>query len=232
VLYEYQNSIHGSCDLLVRRTVESLSRRYEQTATGCTESSSNVNDNVEKQQWILNDQLQNGLDALYDLDSLIANIASHIDAIEVDGRKISSDSASAADSMEPKNGRAALDCLARLFMMKGCYDLALKGFLALAVLHGGIELGQIEDEAIRIINHEGPLNIVRSTPYLFVLQMIKNHHLEWCLLDDTTGAGQQLANLRACSPCWAGSSRSFSSRELCFASANIDVIPGWHKGQL
>lgn len=189
-LFEYQSNIDVSFDTMVRRTSESLNHRYEQTAVGYLDFSSDrssVPAQVERRS-PRGDQPQDATDSLYDINNLMTFLAQWAASIKVDTSVSTSPSTAAAKGFDLAGGRdsrVALDGLARLYMMKGCYDEALKCFLVLGALHSSKSFDEIEEDALSIANGENRDHDGNRGPYSFVLFLIENYHLHQCILEAT-----------------------------------------------
>ena len=86
------------------------------------------------------------------------------------------------------NSQTSLDVVARLRMMQLRYDLSLKAFLTIGIVHSPLSMQQIEADAIKLANGDKDSNsehvVFGSTSYSFVLGLIENHTLHQHLLDD------------------------------------------------
>lgn len=85
------------------------------------------------------------------------------------------------------DGRAELDALARLNMMKGNYDDALRCFLMIGILHPIKTFEELEVEAVFRTQQNTKGNGLNQTlhegSYALVLSIVSNHHQHGCLLD-------------------------------------------------
>lgn len=70
--------------------------------------------------------------------------------------------------------------------MQGNYDLSLKAYLYIAIVHSGTSLASLEESALAMVNgtkaSDPPIRI-NGRGYEFVMGLIENHHLHPRLLD-------------------------------------------------
>ena len=174
----------------IRSTEISLQRRYLQTAAGYLifpvrdiEEELNVSEpryevsNVDSE------------DSLFDVAKAVTMIASRVPVVaslDVLEAKDAPDT-SAVSALEP-NSRICLDAMARLRLMQGEYDSALKCFLAIGALHATNPIEFFEESAIRIVN--GTNTKVKSIPtsimnddYAFVMDLVERHELNQFLFE-------------------------------------------------
>lgn len=79
--------------------------------------------------------------------------------------------------------RVAFDAAAKLNMMKGEFDEALRNYLQLG-LHCPVKAwGEIENDAVDAVNSNQPRTDSQPAKYSYVLSIIESHHLQECLLN-------------------------------------------------
>jgi vacuolar protein sorting-associated protein 41 len=182
-LFEYQSNLDVGFDSMVRHTTERLNHRYEQTAVGYLDRAtdrSSVPTQVERRP-ARNENIQDSPDSLYNIDDLIAVLAQRISVIKKDASN--STVTVSVDSARNRDSRVALDALAKLYMMKGRYDEALKFFLVLGAMHSSKSLVEIEDDALSMVNEDPVARDGYLGPYSFVLYLIETYHLQQSLLE-------------------------------------------------
>jgi vacuolar protein sorting-associated protein 41 len=119
-------------------------------------------------------------ESLYDIDEVAKTVS----------RSAKFDSGVETDAMKSKNTPVALDALARLNMMRGQYDAALKCFLLIGALHSARPLEEFDAAAAEFSDLEGKREIDRpwqpkdGAPYTYVLDVVDSHNLHQFLLDD------------------------------------------------
>lgn len=183
-LFEYQNARTLSSEFLVQFATESLNLRFEQTAVPYLNLSAITSSPVvpsEPQQQSIKREVQDKEDSLYDIDELISFVSQRATSIDFD--KLHRKGHVQIDYTGIRNGRVALDSLARLLMMGNFYDDALKCFLVLGATHATQTLDEIENEAISAINDTATAQPKQIFPFCFVLHLIENFHLHECLFD-------------------------------------------------
>lgn len=185
-LFENQSRLDVSFDAMVRRTTESLNHRYEQTAVGYLDLSSGRSSAAIGLERKPSDGMHthDATDSLYNIDDLIAYFVQKIAVLKLNTSTTSLSVANGIDSTSDRGSRVILEALAKLYMMKACYDEALKCFLVLGALHSSQPLEEIEDEALAMVNNDDNVDFERSrSPHSFVLNLIENYHLHQSLLE-------------------------------------------------
>jgi len=184
-LYEYQSEHDESFLPTLHAVEESLRRRSAQTAAGylrfpSPESSEQSHPVVSQ---CIEDAQSRSLNGLYDVDDLIPVISQRVDSHAI--RSALPANEPAQSGAELLNSRVALDALAKLNMMKGQYEDALRCFLTIGALHSSDSLDAVEDAAIRLVNSddtEKDPSARSKVPYAYVLAFIETHHLYQCIL--------------------------------------------------
>jgi len=98
-------------------------------------------------------------------------------------------SVAAADAKKEMNSRVVLDAAAKLSMMKGLFDDALRYFLMIGAHHPRKPWVDMEDEAVAAINtgeslQEASAKLRRNeSAYAHVISIIESHHLHQYLLN-------------------------------------------------
>eukprot|EP00536_Pseudo-nitzschia_multiseries_P008048 jgi/Psemu1/197130/e_gw1.198.18.1 len=87
-----------------------------------------------------------------------------------------------------QNDYSCLEAMARLRMMQGEYDLALKCFLAIGACHAKDPLQSFEKTAVEVVNgtgatHASPPSQISNQTYEFVISLIENHLLNQYLFE-------------------------------------------------
>jgi hypothetical protein len=204
-LHEFHPSKHGLViaankvdDATCRRFAESLHRRYEQTAVGYLDLSrlsstlrapsapTEVEQNRHHQSH-RHSFPETRNDTLYDLDELFHLISERIPILHIEHvspEAIPVTSASTGTRLK-WNSRVAFDAMAKLYMMKGEYEEALRCFLILGALHAPKSLPEIEIEALDTVNESENIKADSSatSSYSFVVRLIEKHHLHQALLE-------------------------------------------------
>ena len=180
----------GAEDSMMRETIQDaedrFACRFTQTSAGYLTFPVPTAPNKESRAHIRSESYYDTKKALFDVDKLLEIFAARTPVIS--GVEVPSDSLKDGDN-DP-NSRVALDATARLNMMKGQFDVALKYFLAIAALHSTRPLAEFETGAIQFSESVGsreidiPWQSESGVPYTFVLEAIESHHLHQCLLDE------------------------------------------------
>lgn len=184
-LYEYQCQGNESSLPGLHAAEESLRRRSTQTAAGYLQfpSEPSAQEQLHEPSQ-LDDESPN---SLFEVDDLLSYIAQRVDVLS-EVSAVSTTEVSPLSTRKQMNSRIALDALAKLNMMTGQYDDALKCFLRIGVLHSLQSLDTMEDAAIALVNG-GDVGKVpgnrAKVPYAYVISFIENHHLHQCLLTPT-----------------------------------------------
>jgi hypothetical protein len=202
-LHEFHPSKHGLViaankvdDATRRRFSESLHRRYEQTAVGYLDLSRlsstlrapSVPCETEQNRHHQSHRHafpETRNDSLYDLDELFRLISQRIPILNIENVRAEVAPVASASSRRKWDSRVALDALAKLYMMKGEYEEALRCFLILGALHAPKSLPEIEEEALDAVNESENIKADSSatSSYSFVVRLIEKHHLHQSLLE-------------------------------------------------
>ena len=183
-LFKYQITFDNSHEIDVRRTIESLRFRYEQSAVGYLDPSSPTGtiDHPTGSDFHLVDTSNStdNYDSLYNVDDVFDILAQRISIITFNA---SSDE-KAMSMRSESDSRVVIDGIAKMHMMKNSYDEALRCFLVLSAVHSIKSLDDIEQDALRMVNeNKESVNVGRA--YSYVLHLIEIHHLHQCLLETT-----------------------------------------------
>jgi len=189
-LYEYQSSLDGNFEGMLHLATESLTRRNEQTAVGYLALSSR-RDSVPAEiggQFPRRALVSDAMDSLYKIDDMIATVGRRIAIVKVAvGDNSFDEDSSNVIASDRMDSRVALESLAKLYMMKGNHDEALKFYLILGAVHASATLEEMEDKALEIVNTDAEISSTTSTetvsPYAFIIHLIENHHLHQFLLE-------------------------------------------------
>lgn len=184
-LFKYQTDIDSSHEIEVRRTIESLQFRYEQSAVGYLDTSSpsgTFNQPAVSDINLVNTSNSNDVyDSLYNVDDVFAILAQRISIITLNATSNEKEMTMHLPTRE-SDSRVVMDGIAKIHMMKNSYDEALKCFLVLSAVHSTESLEDIEQDALRIVN-ENREKVKIGGAYSFVLHLIEIHHLHQCLLE-------------------------------------------------
>lgn len=170
-LYEYQSLAEPAFENMVRLMQNNLTLRATQSAAGyLTLGQQQTQPTTDAMSTV---QLpESKTDALYDIDEVIDFIS----------ERIAMNAASIHHHDKNLNSRIVLDSVARLYMMNGSFEEALRCFLYLGTLHAAASLDDIETQAVACVNKTHFENKIESRPYSFLLKLIAKHHLHECLL--------------------------------------------------
>jgi hypothetical protein len=186
-LFEYQSERDKSFSATLHAAQESLRHRREQTAAGYlrfpsrSSTSEQSNTTLTRRNDEAHDEPQN---SLYDVKALFPIIAGRVNAIKTWSSPPGSDPTLTV-APGHMNSRVALDALAKLNMMMGQFDDALRCFLTIGALHSSRSLDAVEDAAIALVNSDGDSSDHSTVPYAFVLAFIEHHHLHEYILSPT-----------------------------------------------
>lgn len=185
-LYEYQSERDESFSSTLHAAQESLRHRREQTAAGYlrfpSRSSTSEHPNIPPRR---NDEAHNEpQNSLYDVEALFPIIAGRVNAIQTWSSPPGTDPTLAVASGH-MNSRVALDALAKLNMMMGQFDDALRCFLTIGALHSSRSLDAVEDAAVALVNSDEDSSDRSTVPYAFVIAFIEHHHLHQYILSPT-----------------------------------------------
>jgi hypothetical protein len=184
-LYEYQSERDESFSPTLHAAQESLRHRREQTAAGYLRfpSRSSTSETPARR----DETHDEPLNSLYGVDALLPIIAGRVDAIQTWSSPPESDPALVV-APGHMNSRVSLDALAKLNMMMGQFDDALRCFLTIGALHSSRSLDAVEDAAVALVNSdsfEKGSSDHSTVPYAFVLAFIEHHHLHQYILSPT-----------------------------------------------
>lgn len=182
--YEY-DSLEGADDRkrIIKDSEGKFARRFQQTSAGYLRFP--VLDSAENRSLppIRSEGYYDTKQSLFDIDEMIKTIAPLTTVVT--GEELAT-----GDKLVGRlNSRVALDAMAKLNMMKGKYDVALKCFLTIGALHTERPLTELENRAIELVRPsppsdlDNPWKVENGIHYTFVLDMIDGHHLQQCLLD-------------------------------------------------
>jgi hypothetical protein len=167
-LFEYQSERDESFSPTLHAAQESLRHRREQTAAGYLRFPSSTAEQPNtppRRNDEAHDEPQN---SLYDVKALFPIIARRVNAIQTWSHPPGSDPTLAV-APGHMNSRVALDALAKLNMMMGQFDDALRCFLTIGALHSSRSLDAVEDAAIALVNSDEDSSDLSTVPYAFVL---------------------------------------------------------------
>lgn len=185
-LFKYQTNFDSSHEIEVRRTMESLRFRYEQSAVGYLDTSSpsgTFDQPAVSDINLVNTSNSNDVyDSLYNVDDVFAILAQRISIITFNATGNEKEMTMHLPRRSESDSRVVMDGMAKINMMKNSYDEALKCFLVLSALHSTKSLEDIEQDALRIVN-ENREDVKIGGGYAFVLHLIEIHHLHQCLLE-------------------------------------------------
>jgi len=170
-LYKYQADLFPRYSALVGATENSLIRRYNQT------SAIYLSFPVEMEDETI-------LEAPGSNNSTTADKASLCDCTSLD-KFLTRHSVRSVDSI-----KVVLEAKARLSMMTGDFDAALRHFLTIGALHGPLSLEEVEKSALHyVMGDDDGLDAV-ELPHAFVVSFIENRSLHRYLLDSSLISGQ------------------------------------------
>ena len=174
----------------VRSTEISLQRRYLQTAAGylifpvC---------DIEEQLQVSAPRYEvinaDTEDSLFDVTKAVALIASRVPIVSSpdDFGEIGTSKSPESYALAPNN-QICLEAMARLRMMQGEFDSALKCFLAIGACHATDSIESFEDSAVQVVN--GTSTTIESSPspignhsYEFVMSLIERYELNQFLFE-------------------------------------------------
>jgi len=174
----------------IRATEISLQRRYLQTASSyLIFPVRDIEEELEVSAPRYEVHHMDTEDSLFNVSSVIALLAPRVPLVS------SPDDLGEGESIEAQkvyvssqNDYTCLEAMARLRMMQGEYDLALKCFLAIGACHAKDPLQSFEKTAIEVANgtgiaHESPPPRISSQSYEFVMSLIESHVLNQYLFE-------------------------------------------------
>jgi len=171
----------------IRSTEISLQRRYLQTAAGYLIFP--VRDIEEQLQVsapryeVLNVDTE---DSLFDISKAVAVMALRVPIVAQSEDFVEGETR-ASQSSAP-NDHTCLEAMARLRMMQGEFDLALKCFLAIGACHATEPIEKFEEAAVRIVNGtstaaEMSSSTIKDHSYEFVMNLIERNELNQFLFE-------------------------------------------------
>jgi hypothetical protein len=189
---ERQNE-EKSIDKDIRATQISLQRRYLQTAAGyLIFPVRDVEEELEvsaPRYEVHNDDTE---DSLFDISEVVTMLASRVPLVasrdDFGNLNGTGNKAHLSYTLTPNN-HTCLEAMARLRMMQGDYDLALKCFLAIGACHSKESLQSFENTAIRVVNGTSDIATEDSTSpigthsYEFVMSLIESQNLNQFLFE-------------------------------------------------
>ena len=188
-------------DTSIRATQISLQRRYLQTAAGyLIFPVRDIEEELERSAPRYEVHNIDTEDSLFDISQLVFVVASRVPLVASPSDFISTNSkgmgaSNTVHQSQPyslvPNNHTSLEAMARIRLMQGEYDLALKCFLAIGAIHSKDSLQSIERAAIMFVNKaksseasEGvSLSPIRTYSYEFVMNIIENQHLNQFLFE-------------------------------------------------
>jgi vacuolar protein sorting-associated protein 41 len=161
-----------------------FARRFTQTSAGYL--SFPVVDNESGNYTIQCEGYFESKPALFDIDKVIDIVSPRAPLVT----QMNSNTDASVETMREENARVALDAMARLQMMKGQYDAALKCFISIGALYSSRPLSVFTSGAVDFSESIGkrvidkPWQSTNGVPFTFLLDIIDSHHLQQFLLDD------------------------------------------------
>jgi hypothetical protein len=178
--YKYLNGLYPNYKSPLVATEDMARRRSQQTSAVYLSFPA---DSIERptEPTGIEYQAPNGVDelhdSLFDMETLGTFLVASIDVNQVQP----------AD----KKGRVALDAMAKLCIMQGRYDAALKHFLVLGSRYGSLSLDEIETSATTSVEDDlQPAKSFQRYPYAFVLSLIETKSLHQMLLEKSLLEGE------------------------------------------
>lgn len=168
----------------------SLQRRYLQTAAGyLTFPVKDLDEELHVSAPQYDAHKDDSQDSLYSVSKVVSFIARRTPLVATPNDVLASDGSDSQNKLSGfvPNSHLCLEAMARLRMMQGRYDLALKCFLAISACHASDPLESFERSAIDIIDlnkvdwEDTPVHI-GAFSYDYVLALIENRHLHQFLL--------------------------------------------------
>jgi vacuolar protein sorting-associated protein 41 len=185
-LFTYQTNFDNSHENEVRRTIESLRFRYEQSAVGYLDPSSSsgtIDHATGSDIHLVSASNSTDIDdSLYSVDDAFDMLAQRITIITFNASDDEKAMTMNLPTRSESNSRVVIDGMAKINMMKNAYDEALRCFLVLSAVHSIKSLEDIEQEALRMVN-ESRETVKTGGAYSFVLHLIEIHHLHQFLLE-------------------------------------------------
>ncbi|KAG7343199.1 hypothetical protein IV203_021144 [Nitzschia inconspicua] len=191
-LYKYSRDLRKGDKTInedLKGAETALQRRYMQTASVYMQFP--VRDDVHSYEGAshrFDAEKDESQDSLFEISKLLSIISPRTPLVmTIDEADCAADTA--LPHMILPNNHTSLEAMARLRMMQGQYDLALKCFLAIGACHCTESLESFESRAIDIVNgsllneFEPPVRI-GTFCYDYILVLIESQHLNQCLLQD------------------------------------------------
>lgn len=184
-LYRYQRDYNSSpsTSTMLRAVEKGLRGRREQTAASYLLPTfrSAEQPSVEA----LNEISGSGevSDSLYSVDEMLSYLRSG-DARRSESVDIKVSDMAGTIGMTDKGSSIALDAVAKLDMMKGRFDDALRALLEIGVTNSHLTLEDVERSALSAFSSSKKASKSKATNnHVFVLLVIEKYHLHQCLLD-------------------------------------------------
>ena len=185
-IFEYQRNIDASYQKHLDEIVSYIDRREKQTAALYLNFEEREDTaNLSRANALAVTSMSDSQDALFALDELVKNVESRV----LLDRPVSSPRES--QSVTHINSRVCLDAMAKLSMMKGCIDDALKYYLVIGALHSSVGMQEVEEDALsRVMSLSGTSGAFSrphdyAVRYAFVVYLIEKHHLHQYILDSS-----------------------------------------------
>lgn len=184
-LYRYQRDYNSSpsTSTMLRAVEKGLRGRREQTAASyllptfrsaeqpSVEASNEISGSGEVS------------DSLYSVDEMLSYLRSG-DARRSESVDIKVSDMAGTIGMTDKGSSIALDAVAKLDMMKGRFDDALRALLEIGVTNSHLTLEDVEKSALSAFSSSKKASKSKATNnHVFVLLVIEKYHLHQCLLD-------------------------------------------------
>ena len=125
-------------------------------------------------------------DSLFDVSKAVASVAPRV-PIVASSEDFGEDDKNEAQASAP-NSHSSLEAMARLRMMQGEFDLALKCLLAIGACHAIESIESFEKSAIRLVNGSDASSnntsaLIGNHSYEFVMNLIERHELNQFLFE-------------------------------------------------
>ena len=170
-LYKYQTERSPRYSNLLAATEKNLKRRYEQTSAVFLSFpiEMDVSEDSVTSDTSTDDQYPADVGTLFSVQTLLDFMTDHLEK-----------------SLE--SSKVVLEAKARLSMMKGDYDDALRCFLTIGARHGPITLEEVEssalDSVVEPLEDDNAGNAL-DLPHSLVIALIENRNLHQCLLQES-----------------------------------------------
>jgi vacuolar protein sorting-associated protein 41 len=185
-LLPYQCDLDTSFTSSMENVVASSKRRREQTAAGYLNfRGTQVSTMTEGGRNVPGSSLNDTQDSLFDVDNFAQVIGARISLAMP---HLSEDVPLITGKIEEAlNSRVALDAAAKLSMMKGLFNDALRYLLVIGALHSASTIEDVEKSALSAVSRleedafDSPVQ--KQSQYIYIVRLIEKHHLHQCLLD-------------------------------------------------